>query len=200
MGAVDQHVIRETFKFISEHNSENICFSINLSGNSLNDDKLAFFIKQCRKEYDVADDQVCFEITETSAITNLIKTRKLIEELQSEGFRFALDDFGSGLSSFSYLKSLPVDYLKIDGGFVRDMVDNRIDHAMVAAINQIGHIMDIKTIAEFVENDDILEKLQIMGVDFAQGFGISRPKPLSASTLQDIRKLSTFKNGLVSAS
>jgi len=120
--------------------------------------------------------------------------------LQSEGFRFALDDFGSGLSSFSYLKNLPVNYLKIDGSFVRDMVDNKIDHAMVAAINQIGHIMDIKTIAEFVENDDILEKLQELGVDFAQGFGISRPQPLTDSSLQELRKQSSVNSDLASAS
>jgi EAL domain-containing protein (putative c-di-GMP-specific phosphodiesterase class I) len=111
MGAVDQHIIRETFKFIGEHDSENICFSINLSGNSLNDNNLAHFIKQCMKEFEVSARLVCFEITETSAITNLVKTRNLIEELQTEGFKFALDDFGSGLSSFSYLKNLPVDYL-----------------------------------------------------------------------------------------
>lgn len=200
MGAVDQHIIRETFKFITEHNSESICFSINLSGNSLNDDNLSFFIKQCMKEFDIRTSQVCFEITETSAITNLVKTRKLIEDLQVEGFKFALDDFGSGLSSFSYLKNLPVDYLKIDGSFVRDMVDNKIDHAMVAAINQIGHIMNIKTIAEFVENEDIIEQLQRLGVDFAQGYGISRPKPLSDSTFQEMLKQSAVKNGFASVS
>ncbi len=200
MGAVDQHIIRETFKFISEHNSEDICFSINLSGNSLNDDNLTHFIKQCMKEFEVTTNLICFEITETSAITNLIKTRKLIEDLQTEGFKFALDDFGSGLSSFSYLKNLPVDYLKIDGSFVRDMVDNKIDHAMVAAINQIGHIMDIKTIAEFVENDEIIEKLQCLGVDYAQGYGISRPKPLSGATLRDMLKRTSVNSGLVSAS
>ena len=200
MGAVDQHIIRETFKFIGDHDGENICFSINLSGNSLNDDNLAHFIKQCMKEFEVSARLVCFEITETSAITNLVKTRNLIEELQTEGFKFALDDFGSGLSSFSYLKNLPVDYLKIDGGFVRDMVNNKIDHAMVAAINQIGHIMDIKTIAEFVENDDIIEKLQGLGVDFAQGYGISRPKPLSDTTFKEMIKQASIRSGLASAS
>ena len=200
MGAVDQHIIRETFKFITNNNIEDICFSINLSGNSLNDDNLSFFIQQCIYEFEIPADLICFEISETTAITNLIKTRKLIEELQTEGFKFALDDFGSQMSSFSYLKNLPVDYLKIDGSFVRDMVHSKIDHAMVAAINQVGHTMAIKTIAEFVENDSILEKLQYLGVDFAQGFGISRPRPLSETTLQDMLRITSFKNGLVSAS
>ena len=94
------------------------------------------------------------------------------------GCKFALDDFGSGLSSFAYLKNLPVDYLKIHGAFVRDVVDDPINHAMVESINQIGHVMSIKTIAEFVENDAIVESLRGIGVDFAQGYGIERPKKL----------------------
>jgi len=200
MGAVDQYIIRETFKFISTHVSEDIGFSINLSANSLNDDRLPAFIKQCMNEFEIQPGLICFEIPEVSAISNLIQTANLIEELNTEGFKFAVDDFGSTLSSFNYLKDLPVDYLKINGNFVRDMVDSKMDHAMVAAINLIGHDMGIKTIAEFVENDGIIEKLQHLGVDYAQGYGISRPKPLSDSTLQDMLKLASFRNGLVSAS
>ncbi len=200
MGAVDQHIVRETFKFISQYKNKNIRYSINLSGNSLNDNNLAFFIKQCIKEFKVKADRICFEITETSAITNLMKTRRLIEELQVEGCKFALDDFGSGLSSFGYLKNLPVDYIKIDGSFVRDMVENKIDHAMVAAINQIGHTMGIKTIAEFVESDAIIDKLFELGVDYAQGYGISRPTALNNASLDELLELTPIKKDFFSAS
>jgi diguanylate cyclase (GGDEF)-like protein/PAS domain S-box-containing protein len=200
MAMVDQHIIRESFKFISAHAREDIRYSINLSINSLNDDKLAAFIKQCMNEFEVQSSLICFEIAETSAISNLLTTANLIEELKAEGFKFAVDDFGGSLSSFSYLKDLRVDYIKIDGSFVREMADSKMDHAMVAAINQIGHIMEAKTIAEFVENDGIIEQLQHLGVDFAQGYGISRPKPLSDATLRDILELASFRNGLVSAS
>ena len=93
--------------------------------------------------------------------------------------RFALDDFGSGMSSFGYLRNLPVDYLKIDGAFVKGIANDEIDFAMVKSINEIGHVMKKKTIAEFVENDDILEKLRVIGVDYAQGYGIAAPKPIA---------------------
>ncbi len=180
MSAVDIYIIRETFKFIAEtSNSEKLHYSINLSGNSLNEDSLVNEIQQGLEHFHINPKLICFEITETAAITNISKTRNLIDELKQAGCEFALDDFGSGLSSFGYLKNLPVDYLKIDGSFVRDMVDDVIDHAMVAAINQVGHIMGIKTIAEFVENNAIMEKLRALGVDYAQGYYISRPAPLA---------------------
>jgi diguanylate cyclase (GGDEF)-like protein/PAS domain S-box-containing protein len=200
MGAVDQHIIRETFRFMESNSTEDVCYSINLSGNSLNDDNFAFFIKQCLNEFDIEPDHVCFDIMETCAIANHVKTKNLIEELQIAGCKFALDDFGSGPSSLNYLKNLPVDYLKIDGSFVRGMVDSKIDYAMVAAINQIGHIMGIKTIAEFVENHEIAQKLLDLGVDFVQGYGISRPGPLTEATLQELHCLTSVKNGLFSAS
>jgi diguanylate cyclase (GGDEF)-like protein len=152
--------------------------AINLSGASIGDDNLLAFIKEQFDTFQIPPGVICFEVTETSAIANLGKAAVLIRDLKAMGCRFALDDFGSGMSSFAYLKHLPVDFLKIDGSFVKDMVDDRIDHAMVEAINRIGHVMGIQTIAEFVENDAILAELRKIGVDFAQGYGIGRPQPL----------------------
>ncbi len=137
-------------------------------------------------------ENICFEITETAAIGNLNKAISFIKSLKKLGCKFALDDFGSGLSSFSYLKSLPVDYLKIDGVFVKDIVDDPVDAAMVEAINQVGHIMKIKTIAEFVENGEIMDILRKLGVDYAQGYHIDKPMPLnekfSATQQQGLKK------------
>ena len=124
------------------------------------------------------EDVNCFEITETMAIANLTKASQFIRELKQLGCRFALDDFGSGMSSFAYLRNLPVDFLKIDGEFVRNIVDAPIDDAMVEAMTRIGHVMGLKIIAEFVENDAILERLKVLGVDYAQGYGIAKPLPL----------------------
>ncbi|MEP6605588.1 MAG: EAL domain-containing protein [Nitrosospira sp.] len=150
--------------------------AINLSGASICDENLYEFVTEQFDLYKVPADGICFEITETSAISNLAHAASLIRKLKDLGCRFSLDDFGSGMSSFTYLKHLPVDYLKIDGGFVKDMVGDPIDHAMVEVINYIGHVMHIKTIAEFVENDAILEALRKLGVDYAQGYGIEKPR------------------------
>ena len=152
--------------------------AINLSGNSLNDDSLLDFIKEEIEITKIEPSTICFEITETAAISNLDQVSQLILELKRLGFRFALDDFGSGLSSFAYLKNLPVDYLKIDGSFVHDMIDDTIDHAMVEAINQVGHIMGIGTIAECAESDEVVEMLRELGVDYAQGYAMGSPVPI----------------------
>ena len=152
--------------------------SLNLSGSSLTDDKVLESILSQAKTLGIPTEKICFEVTETAAISNLKIAVRFMNVLRDEGFKIALDDFGSGMSSFAYLKNLPADYLKIDGTFVKDIMDDPIDLAMVKSINDIGHIMGKKTIAEFVENDAILNELAAIGVDFAQGYGIARPHPL----------------------
>jgi EAL domain-containing protein (putative c-di-GMP-specific phosphodiesterase class I) len=156
-----------------------VMYAINLSGQSLCDDQFLDFVVTHLQESRVPPGRICFEITETAAIANLTRAIAFIARLKDMGCRFALDDFGSGLSSFGYLKSLPVDYLKIAGNFIQDIVVDPVDHAMVDAINQIGHVMGLTTIAESVENDAILQMLRTLGVDYAQGYGISEPVPLA---------------------
>ncbi|WP_404790923.1 EAL domain-containing protein [Altericista sp. CCNU0014] len=153
-------------------------YAINLSGASLNDDRFIHFLHEQFELRQIPPQLICFEITETMAIANLTKANQFIRQLQSLGCRFALDDFGSGMSSFAYLKNLSVDYLKIDGAFIRNIVENPVDEAMVAAMTQVGHVMGIKIIAEFVENDEILACLQSLGIDYAQGYGIAMPRML----------------------
>ena len=153
--------------------------SINLSGKSIgNSDMLAFILEAFRSGR-VPAASICFEITETAAIADLVAATRFIARLKECGCRFALDDFGSGFSSLAYLKQLPVDYLKIDGAFVRDMDSDSIDHAMVRSINDIGHLLGKQTVAEFVENEAILELLRKLGVDFVQGYAIGRPQPIA---------------------
>jgi len=180
MPQLDRWVIATAFAQYAERHpsgsAPGIC-SINLSGTSICDESLYEFLLEQFNLHKVPPAGICFEITETSAISNLIQANLLIGKLKDLGCRLSLDDFGSGMSSFTYLKHLPVDYLKIDGGFVKDMVSDPIDRAMVEAINHIGHVMKIETIAEFVENDAILEALRGIGVDYAQGYGIERPRP-----------------------
>ncbi len=191
MVAIDRKIIFETFKFINEHAEQdvhNTHYSINLSGNTLGDMNITNYINDTAEKFDIDKKTICFEITETTAIKNLQQAKNLIKKLKFVGFKFALDDFGSGLSSFQYLKNLPVDYLKIDGSFVADMVNNNIDHAMVSAINEVGHVMGIETIAEYVENDQIIKKLQEMNVDYGQGYGIEQPKPLEETLLSNDEK------------
>jgi diguanylate cyclase (GGDEF)-like protein/PAS domain S-box-containing protein len=183
MPAIDTWVIRKTFLATADclkgAGAGSIdMVGINLSGNTFNDDNFLGFIREQLDVHQLPGRLFCFEITETSAIANLPKAIHFIRELKADGCRFALDDFGSGLSSYAYLKNLPVDYLKIDGSFVRNMANDPIDRAMVNAINQVGHVMGIKTIAEFVEDDQILGVLKGIGVDYAQGYGIAPPVPL----------------------
>lgn len=185
MPSIDRWVIRTVFSMLEEYQARSGAgepgsarFAINLSGQSLGDEKFLEFVMQQFAQHRISPESICFEITETAAIANLARARDFIARFKHMGCRFALDDFGSGLSSFGYLKSLSVDYLKIAGGFIEDMVDDPVDHAMVDAINQIGHIMGLTTIAESVENPPILNQLRKMGVDYAQGLGIDTPKRL----------------------
>lgn len=177
---IDKYVVEKVFNRIRDNNiPDNIMLSINISGNSICDKSFKKFILDYASETKLNTNNICFEITETAAIANFTKALDFIAALQEVGFKFSLDDFGSGVSSFGYLKQLPIDYLKIDGFFVKDMVSDPIDAAMVSAINEIGHRMGIKTIAEFVEDQDILDALRKLGVNFAQGYHINRPQPLS---------------------
>lgn len=178
---IDRWVVEKIFSWLDEHPVQlerlSMC-SINLSGHSIADEDFLQFVISSLDGTDVPAEKLCFEITETAAISNLVSATRFITALKGWGCHFALDDFGSGLSSFAYLKQLEVDFLKIDGVFVKDVVDDPINLAMVKSINDIGKVMGKRTIAEFVENDGILEKLREVGVDYAQGFRVGRPKPL----------------------
>ncbi len=156
-----------------------LLYAINLSGTSLGDDAFLDFVHEQIAIYRLPPEILCFEITETAAITNLNKASRFMRELKNIGCRFALDDFGSGMSSFAYLKHLPVDFLKIDGSFVADMVRDPVDYALVEAINRIGHVLGIHTVAESAESDAILEKLMALGVDYVQGHAIHEPQLLT---------------------
>ncbi|MCP4934420.1 MAG: EAL domain-containing protein, partial [bacterium] len=178
---LDRWVINNSFCLLMKHgaflSNIGLC-SINLSGQSLTEDGFLDFIINRFDETGMRAEKICFEITETAAIANLSKASNFITTLRSIGCSFALDDFGSGLSSFGYLKNLPVDYLKIDGMFVKDMVNNPIDRAMVKSINEIGQVMGMETIAEFVENEETIALLGTIGVDYVQGYAFGRPAPL----------------------
>lgn len=183
MVQLDQWVVAHAFEWLSSHpeiTSDLHQCAINLSGQSIGDDKFLFFIKSQFSNYEIDPAKICFEITETAAISNLSDAIRFITELKTLGCFFALDDFGSGLSSFAYLKNLPVDYIKIDGMFVRDIDNNLIDREMVKSIAGIGRVMGKQTIAEFVENDEILEILKEIDVDYAQGYAIAKPKSLES--------------------
>ncbi len=177
---LDRWVIQSTFKWLSssanKQQSVDFC-SINLSGQSISDDNLYSFIMEQQKAYNIDPQIICFEVTESAAITHLEQAVIFIKRLREHGFLFALDDFGTGMSSFAYLKNLPVNFLKIDGSFIKDIIDDPIDHAMVKSINDIGHIMGLKTIAEYVESEEIKKELIHLKIDYLQGYEISPPVP-----------------------
>ncbi|MBI2310995.1 MAG: EAL domain-containing protein [Betaproteobacteria bacterium] len=180
---LDRWVITTLLEFLRRHAGAEggrgeTCFAINLSGGSINDSTFADFLRREIGEHHVNASRLCFEITETTAISNLTKAAELMHEMKALGCRFALDDFGIGMSSFAYLKHLPVDFLKIDGAFVRDMARNPMDAAIVEAINRIAHALGIETVAEYVEDGETLAKVRELGVDYAQGDAVGGPEPL----------------------
>jgi len=189
MPSLDLWVIRNTLRWWSGLNQtadfDSIgMVSINLSGNSLGNEGFCEQVEKMVRESGLPAGTLCFEITETAAIANFSKAIKFIKQLRSLGVLFALDDFGSGLSSFAYLKNLPVDFLKIDGAFVRDIIVDPIDCEIVKSIHKLATVMGIKTIAEFVENEQIHELLVDIGVDYVQGYGIAKPRPLEIVAAQ----------------
>ncbi|HEY9825409.1 MAG TPA: EAL domain-containing protein, partial [Stenomitos sp.] len=185
--AIDQWVIRTFFSRYQAYQRQSLTcghpldqsvYTINLSGGSVNNEDFLEFVQEQFVEFEIAPENICFEITETTAIANFDQAVQLIHALKKIGCRFALDDFGSGMSSLAYLKNLPVDYLKIDGSFVKDIDNDRKDYAMVECFNRLSHFMGIQTIAECVETETVLQNLRKIGVDYAQGFCIDTPMPL----------------------
>jgi diguanylate cyclase (GGDEF)-like protein/PAS domain S-box-containing protein len=181
MLALDRWVVKTSLEALSASATvgPDVMVAINVSGQSLGAADFLDFVTEQIDCTGIAPSMLCFEITETSAVSELAHALRFIDTLKGLGCHFSLDDFGTGLSSFSYLKSLPVDYLKIDGGFVQGLAADDIDQAMVEAVNRIGHIMGLKTIAEWVESDAILAKLKQMGVDYGQGYALGYPRPLA---------------------
>ena len=178
MSTLDRWVIHEALTELADRNDDGdarYMLAINLSGTSLSEDRFLDFVIDELKKQKLPDGAICFEITETAAISNLSRVVHFMQTLKKLGVKFSLDDFGSGLSSFTYLKNLPVDYLKIDGQFIRNVAEDIVDESMVKAISSVGHAMGIETIAERVETKQVLDKLGALGIEFAQGYYIARP-------------------------
>lgn len=192
MPEIDRTVIRSTCALLAQapYRNRATVFNVNLSGASLSDHELAGFIVAETGRHGVPPERLCFEITETAAINNLDTATALMQELKAHGFTFALDDFGSGLSSFGYLRRLPVDSVKIDGTFVQTVVRDPVNQAMVQSIIRISRIMGLTVTAEFVEDQETLELLRNMGIDHAQGFGVGYPRPLTEEDAKELLKTS----------
>lgn len=191
---LDHWVVRSVFKWLNlnpEYTRQIALCSINLSGNSIGDEHFMHHLKEHFRNCQFPAEKICFEVTETAAIQNLSVASLFIDTIKELGCSFSLDDFGSGMSSFGYLKQLNIDYLKIDGLFVKDIVIDPVDEAMVKSINEVGQMMGLKTVAEYVENDDILSVIKEIGVDYAQGYGLCRPRPITE--ISEVLKLRTEK-------
>ncbi len=182
--SIDRWVVENALRWLVSEADERerleMC-SINLSGQSLGDDKFLPYVIDQFNRSGLDPSKICFEITETAAVASFAQANRFIQSLKQLGCKFALDDFGTGLSSFGYLKHFPVDYLKIDGSFVREILHDPIDREMVRSINEIGHLTGKQTIAEFAENAEIIQMLKNIGVDYAQGYGIAQPQRILKS-------------------
>jgi EAL domain-containing protein (putative c-di-GMP-specific phosphodiesterase class I) len=199
MPTIDRWVVKTVLSMIKHGHlalSQSQIIAINLSGLSINEADFLDYVQDMFARYpEVPPAQICFEVTETAAIANISSALRFMETLRSLGCRFALDDFGSGLSSFAYLKSLPIDYLKIEGSFVRDMLEDPVDMVVVEAVSLIGRRIELTTIAEWVENDTILRAVKSLGIDYAQGFGIHKPELIETTSGRSERKRASGARG-----
>jgi diguanylate cyclase (GGDEF)-like protein/PAS domain S-box-containing protein len=187
MPKIDRYVIEEFFHWFSLHRntlSDQLSFSLNITGQSISDPEFIDDILLLVDKYEMECSRVIFEITENTAISNINEAQSFFNTLSAIGFRFALDDFGTGLSSFAYLKLLPIAFLKIDGVFVKDILVDEIDRGMVESIHKIGSLMGLKIIAEYAETDEIISELVNMGIHYAQGYAIEKPHPLDDLSIE----------------
>ncbi len=183
MPEIDRWTIRHAFTHLARRRHDDGLWLLNLSATSLSDEHLIDYIRAQLQTHALRPERIGFEITETAAIADFDRARELIQALRRLGCKVALDDFGTGMSSFSYLKSLEVDFIKIDGGFVRNMLHEPMDNAIVEAVNRIAHVSGIQTIAEFVESEAIAQRVGALNVDFAQGWAMGRPEPLTPTRI-----------------
>jgi diguanylate cyclase (GGDEF)-like protein len=188
MPLIDQWVVQEAFVRISSLGAECGTFALNISGTSIGDERFLEFVREQFRRYKMPPRSICFELTETAAVRNFDKAARFFGEMKSLGCLFSLDDFGAGMSSFGYLRHLPVDFIKIDGSFVKDIADDAVDLATVRAINDVGHAMSKQTIAEFVNGEAGLGALREIGVDFAQGNWLSPPSPFLVQAPESARR------------
>ncbi|MGB5246653.1 MAG: GGDEF domain-containing phosphodiesterase, partial [Woeseia sp.] len=183
MASIDRFVVRTATNMLSQ--TDNLLeinlasFSINVSTQSLMDDEFPKFVEACILDSGISPDTFCFEITETAIMRNLQRAQDMLNRFRKLGCRLALDDFGTGQCSFAYLKDLPVQYVKIDGSFIRDVLENPLSEAIVESVCKIAKVINARTVAEYVENDLILQRMKQAGIDFAQGYRVGRPEPLT---------------------
>jgi EAL domain-containing protein (putative c-di-GMP-specific phosphodiesterase class I) len=189
MPNIDRWVISHYFSWLKdhpEHLEQLSCASINLSTKSIGDDTFSSFLAKAFEIYSIPHNKICFEITESMAITHIDNTHTFIQKFHDLGCRFALDDFGTGFSSYAYLKELQVDYLKIDGMFIRNLSDDAVSLAMVKSISDVATAIGIETIAEFVESEDIRKKLTELGITYSQGYHIHKPVKLDINRFEKL--------------